>query len=306
MSNQIERDDAKPELTAAAEIARASAEALLREAVQAAPRRTPGAAPAPAPSMGPRAPAWVRERAARGAGLVVALAAGVVLGVGGLAAYHRLERVEQHRLSAAEWTRIAARLETSGTDGGRVASDLTFLKDQIAALREQSERGRSEANARAAQTAERLGQFQRTDKEAGERLSALSERLERLDKDAGARIAALGERLEKRLSATAATPVAAAPATLAPLADAAVRPVVAEDRTGSIPDPGKSKPPTLDAWILRDVFDGVAVVEGRNRRIVEVAPGETLPGGGRVEAIERRGKTWVVVTNKGVITSQAW
>jgi hypothetical protein len=30
-------------------------------------------------------------------------------------------------------------------------------------------------------------------------------------------------------------------------------------------------------------------------------PGETVPNAGRVESIERRGKTWVVVTSKGVI-----
>ncbi len=74
--------------------------------------------------------------------------------------------------------------------------------------------------------------------------------------------------------------------------------------TGSLPD--KAKPPMVDGWLLRDVYDGVAMIENRNRRLVEVGPGDTLPGAGRVEAIERRGRTWVVVTSKGLITSQTW
>jgi hypothetical protein len=49
------------------------------------------------------------------------------------------------------------------------------------------------------------------------------------------------------------------------------------------------------------VYGGGAVVEARNGRLHEVVPGRNLPGAGRVEAIERRGRIWVVVTTKGVI-----
>jgi hypothetical protein len=52
---------------------------------------------------------------------------------------------------------------------------------------------------------------------------------------------------------------------------------------------------------VREVYDGVALVEGQNRRLYEAVPGGFVPGIGRVEAIERRGRSWVVLTDKGVI-----
>jgi hypothetical protein len=58
----------------------------------------------------------------------------------------------------------------------------------------------------------------------------------------------------------------------------------------------------IDAYVVRRVFDGVALVEGR-RGIIEVEPGMSLPGAGRVEEIRRQDGRWVVVTNKGLILS---
>jgi hypothetical protein len=75
-------------------------------------------------------------------------------------------------------------------------------------------------------------------------------------------------------------------------------------QTASIAE--KAKPAVVEGWIIRDVYNGVVLLEGRNRRLIEIAPGQNLPGVGRVEAIERRGKSWVVLTAKGVITSQQW
>jgi hypothetical protein len=53
--------------------------------------------------------------------------------------------------------------------------------------------------------------------------------------------------------------------------------------------------------VLHEVYDGVALIESRNRRLFEVGPGAMVPGVGRVEGIEKRGKRWVVVTAKGII-----
>jgi hypothetical protein len=66
-----------------------------------------------------------------------------------------------------------------------------------------------------------------------------------------------------------------------------------------VPKPVKSEP--VDGWVLREVYDGAALVENRNRRLYEVMPGGILPGVGRIEGIERRGARWVVVTDKGFI-----
>ena len=59
---------------------------------------------------------------------------------------------------------------------------------------------------------------------------------------------------------------------------------------------------SLPGYVLRDVFDGKALVESRSS-LALVAPGSTLDGAGQVESIERRGDAWVVKTTHGIITT---
>jgi uncharacterized coiled-coil protein SlyX len=54
------------------------------------------------------------------------------------------------------------------------------------------------------------------------------------------------------------------------------------------------------AFVLREVEGGRAIVEGADG-FEEVAPGDVLPGGARVEGIEQRGKKWIVLTDRGII-----
>ncbi len=58
------------------------------------------------------------------------------------------------------------------------------------------------------------------------------------------------------------------------------------------------------SFVLRQTYNGMALVEGRSG-LEEVGPGDLLPGGARVEAIEKRGHEWVVVTNRGLIKGDA-
>lgn len=79
--------------------------------------------------------------------------------------------------------------------------------------------------------------------------------------------------------------------------------------TGSIADGGAAAPPSgngpvLTDFVLRDVFDGKALVEGR-RALRLVSPGMVLDGAGQVLSIERKGNAWVVVTKDGVIAGRA-
>ena len=53
--------------------------------------------------------------------------------------------------------------------------------------------------------------------------------------------------------------------------------------------------------MLRDVYGGVALLEGRSGGLREVAPGEYVPGVGEIRSIERRSRGWVVVTSRGII-----
>jgi hypothetical protein len=59
----------------------------------------------------------------------------------------------------------------------------------------------------------------------------------------------------------------------------------------------------LEGWIVQDVRRGHALVESRYGGMFVVAPGGSLPGLGRVEAVKRQDGQWVVVTARGTITS---
>jgi hypothetical protein len=81
-------------------------------------------------------------------------------------------------------------------------------------------------------------------------------------------------------------------------------PVAAPEVTASIAAPAsaepKPRPPVVEGWAIRKVYDGAALIEGRHG-IVEVEPGMNLPGLGRIQEIRRQDGHWVVVTPKGLI-----
>ena len=157
----------------------------------------------------------------------------------------------------------------------------------------------------AAQLASDLNAFRTTAELSSRTTSAqfgkLAERLDRAERaQADARLAKISdavERLERRAAApdhgdvtgSIAKPPAPAPAPA---------PVPAQPQAEKAE--AKPKPAIIEDYVLRRVFDGVALVEGR-RGIIEVEPGANLPGAGRVEEIRRQDGRWVVVTNKGLI-----
>ena len=64
----------------------------------------------------------------------------------------------------------------------------------------------------------------------------------------------------------------------------------------------ETRPTTIDGWMLREVTDGTAVLEGPNGTWT-VRRGDTVPGVGRVESIVLWGKRWIVATSKGLIST---
>src|SRR5205823_11433611 len=108
---------------------------------------------------------------------------------------------------------------------------------------------------------------------------------------------------EQRKTATAAGAVLATPETtgsIAPSKSASTAtpvPMVLGD------PPTTLKPPILQDFVLRRVYDGAALIEGRNG-IIEVEPGIVAPGLGRIEAIKRQDGRWVVVTARGLIVQR--
>jgi hypothetical protein len=126
------------------------------------------------------------------------------------------------------------------------------------------------------------------------------DKVEKAELEPAAKLAKLSEAVDK-LRATPAAP--------APVAAAAPAPAAAKEVTGSItPPPAAPKVevgrlPTIEGWILRDVANGGALIEGR-QGIYEVYAGDPVPGLGRVDAIRRQDGHWVVVTSKGLIVAR--
>ncbi len=69
--------------------------------------------------------------------------------------------------------------------------------------------------------------------------------------------------------------------------------------------PAASPRPPRNGYVLREVRDGSAIVEGYDG-LREVIPGDNLPGVGRVRSIERRNRQWVVVTSNGLIDASGY
>jgi len=62
---------------------------------------------------------------------------------------------------------------------------------------------------------------------------------------------------------------------------------------------------SLEGWKLREVANGIAVLEGPTGGIWRAMPGDTLPGAGKVESYIRSNGDWVVATSNGLISMQA-
>jgi hypothetical protein len=130
---------------------------------------------------------------------------------------------------------------------------------------------------------------------AGAQFAKIGERidsLERAQADPAAKLAHLAEqigRLEKR---TAAAPeitgsIAASPPAAAPAATPAATPSTV----------------ILHNWVVQDVRNGRAMVESSNGGFFLVGSGSVLPGLGHVQDVKRQNGEWIVVTDRGLITS---
>jgi hypothetical protein len=92
----------------------------------------------------------------------------------------------------------------------------------------------------------------------------------------------------------------------------AAAPAPAPETTGSIQKPATPvvlgtppaalQHPVVAGWTLRRVFDGAALIEGREG-VIEVEPGITIPGLGRIEDIKKHDGRWAVFTSKGIIVA---
>jgi tetrahydromethanopterin S-methyltransferase subunit G len=178
----------------------------------------------------------------------------------------------------------------------------------------------------------RLDKFgERIDQDSSSRFSEVEARLDKLEQKAAAPtaaaefadVAARLDKLEKRVVAAAqpaseltdiatrldklekGATVAAPPSSAKPLVSARQKQstLMVRAEPASIQRARPNSPtPLLQNYSVEDVRDGIAVVDSRFGS-QQVAPGDFIPGAGRVLRIERRGDDWIVLTSLGMITA---
>ncbi|MBO0733315.1 MAG: hypothetical protein J2P49_03170, partial [Methylocapsa sp.] len=132
-------------------------------------------------------------------------------------------------------------------------------------------------------------------------IAAMAGKLERAQREPEAKLSQVIDRLD-RLERKLATPVAAeAPPAAAGSNSKTAQIAAYPGRPGTEDGEGVRRPHLLTNWVVRDVYDGFALLENHRGITIEVAPGEYIPGAGRVRSIERRGPGWIVLTSQGLV-----
>ncbi len=276
----------------AAPAGKASPEEMLKQAVGAA-RATPTEAAITAPT---RRPFRLNANGRLAGATCAALVGGICIGLG-------LADPPRER-SGEALVQLRAGIEAGRAETLRLSQEVERLARTASGLREASEAARTETQALGGSLGERFG---RLEQGLDKRLATLSDMVAQSEREQGARFAGLTLLVDKKLQAASTVlPKPEARSEAKPEARPENRPESRPEpvQTGSLPD--RPKPETVEGWAVRDVYDGVAILEDRRRRLVEVGAGDAVPGVGRVEAIERRGRNWVVVTRQGLITPQSW
>lgn len=252
------------------------------------------AAQSPAPS---RRHAWLM----RAAGVTVLLGAGWIAAAqvssgdfnpfgASKPAIAQLSPIDQLRLDlkqvVGDLTTIRAQLGRLGSPEHRArqTAELDSLKRSLADLSRRIEQGRTAQTAAAADLGARLDRARNDDARQREEISERIARIERQISDG-------------RPTATQASLPQPNNSTVVP------RVAIAPPPPAAASEPSQRKPQGLAGYVVREVYNGMALIEGRNGYL-EVYPGAFVPGAGRVQQITRRSGQWVVVTSNGVIGPQ--
>ncbi len=168
----------------------------------------------------------------------------------------------------------------ASTDYSRVLTDsIARINADVTALKAAVETSGRSANSQLVKLGDRLDRFERAQLEPAAKLAKLAEAIDRIEHRAPA------------MATPALRDTTGSTAALAPPHQPQAAPVRDTD------------PPVLEGWVVRSVYNGAALIQGR-LGVVEVERGDTLPGLGRIESIRRQDGRWVVVTSKGLITAR--
>lgn len=242
--------------------------------------------PRPRPSATTKAPGWrarlsaafdeiVWSQTAAAAFLMLAVAGGGYLGL-----MHYLDRKETQRLAAEESLRNPPETARERELRGKLAElslEMHGLRAQVNKIAADARHAQTQAAGLAA-TTQGVARVEKLGKDLSGKIDQQIARIDRL------------ERLAADPIVTSSVPKEKGQPTSAAGAPAPVRQGL---RT---PDP-TMKPNT---FVLRSVRNGLAMVQTR-RGMLEVGPGDTIPGVGRVRAIEKMDGRWILVMHDGYI-----
>jgi hypothetical protein len=135
-------------------------------------------------------------------------------------------------------------------------------------------------------------------------LAALKLSIDSANRNAGAQLSRISERID-RVERSQAEPAAKLTKAIDTPERLARGEAASKDVTGSVAAAASAlnqpaKPAAVEGWVVRDVYRGTALIEGR-MGVIEVDQGDVVPGLGRVDAIRKQDGRWVVVTPKGLI-----
>ena len=181
-----------------------------------------------------------------------------------------------------------------------MAEDVLALKANVAAVRAAQSQTAKDSTA-----LEGLkSRLEAANAETAASIAELAVKVEHLQREPAAKLSQVVERLdriERRIVAPLAT---ASPGAASALGKAAAGKGAQIAVARSMPplENAKGHPQLITNWVVRDVYNGIALVESP-RGSIEVARGETIPGAGMVKSIERRGAGWIVITSLGLVDS---
>jgi hypothetical protein len=233
-----------------------------------------------------------------------------------LPAVDSAERTEMRRVTqqlSDEIRSLKASLDSLRSSVAQSQSDeVRGLKKGLDGMKSGLEASKTETNAAIAQLAARIEHLQR---DQATKLQQVLERAERAEQRSTSS-AALTTATIPTAAPIATTPTPVKAQTQAALQNQVPVPSPAVELQKKTPqtqaalqnipvpspavEPQKKTPPSLTNWVVRDVYDGIATVEGPGGAF-EVMQGESIPGIGMVKSIERHGNGWTVVTNRGVV-----
>src|SRR5712671_1670394 len=209
-----------------------------------------------------------RRLAALAAGIALAAAVGTMGGA--------MATAEMARLWAGDSPAPVASTEESRT----LKDSIARITTDVAALKAAVDTSGRSANSQLVKLGDRLDRFERAQAEPAAKLAKLAEAIDRIER-----------RAPGPNAAAAAHDTTGAIAAVAP--SSPPQTVAARD----------ASPPVLEGWVVRSVYNGAALIQGR-LGLVAVERGDTLPGLGRIENIRRQDGRWVVVTTKGLILAR--